>query len=57
MEKEKETLDENITEETNNEVKDNEAENTKAENIETEYEKIMDELGKEVAGTIGKEDF
>ena len=36
MEKEKETLDENITEETNNEVKDNEAENTKAENIETE---------------------
>ena len=57
MEKEKETLDENITEETSNEVKDNEAENTKAENIETEYEKIMDELGKEVAGTIGKEDF
>ena len=36
MEKEKETLDENITEETSNEVKDNEAENTKAENIETE---------------------
>ena len=36
MEKEKETLDENITEETNNEVKDNEAENTKAENIKTE---------------------
>ena len=36
MEKEKETLDENITEETNNEVKDNEAENAKAENIETE---------------------
>ena len=30
---------------------------TLAENIETEYEKIMDELGKEVAGTIGKEDF
>ena len=30
MEKEKETLDENITEETSNEVKDNEAENTKA---------------------------
>ena len=36
MEKEKETLDENITEETSNEVKDNEAENTKAENIGTE---------------------
>ena len=36
MEKEKETLDENITEETSNEVKDNEAENTKAENIKTE---------------------
>ena len=36
MEKEKETLDKNITEETSNEVKDNEAENTKAENIETE---------------------
>ena len=30
---------------------------TLAENIETEYEKIMYELGKEVAGTIGKEDF
>ena len=30
---------------------------TLAANIETEYEKIMDELGKEVAGTIGKEDF
>ena len=30
---------------------------TLAENIETEYEKIKDELGKEVAGTIGKEDF
>ena len=30
---------------------------TLAENIETEYEKIMDELGKEVAGMIGKEDF
>ena len=37
MEKEKETLDENITEETNNEVKDNEAENT--DNAERAEEK------------------
>ena len=30
---------------------------TTAENIETEYEKIMNELGAEIANTFGKEDF
>ena len=30
---------------------------TAVENIETEYEKIMNELKEEIAGTIGKEDF
>ncbi|MDO5590890.1 MAG: V-type ATP synthase subunit A [Lachnospiraceae bacterium] len=30
---------------------------TLAENIETEYEKIMSDLSREVAATIGKEDF
>ncbi len=30
---------------------------TTAENIETEYEKIMEELHTEIAGTFGKEDF
>ena len=30
---------------------------TTADNIETEYEKIMNELHAEIAGTFGKEDF
>ena len=30
---------------------------TTADSIETEYEKIMNELHAEIAGTFGKEDF
>ena len=30
---------------------------TTVENIETEYEKIMNELSEEIAGAFGKEDF
>ena len=30
---------------------------TTVDNIETEYEKIMNELHAEIAGTFGKEDF
>ena len=30
---------------------------TTTENVETEYEKILEELKEEIAGAFGKEDF